>query len=64
MDGSLESDQDAKVRGIVEQVSEDVRFAGYDGTELLLRQRLADSAIVLDDAEIARLVRRIEDGRE
>jgi hypothetical protein len=62
MDGSLDAGRDEKVRGIVEQVSYDVRL-NDDDTEVLLRQRLADSAIVLDDAEIARLVRRIEESR-
>jgi len=63
MDGSLEADRDQKIRGIVDQVSADASLVGNDDTELLLRQRLTDSAIVLDDAEVARLVRRIEEGR-
>jgi len=63
MDGSLGAGRDEKVAGIVEQVAYDARLTGYDDTEVLLRERLADAAIVLDDAEIARLVRRIEEER-
>jgi len=57
MDGSMEAGRDEKIAGIVEQVRADLRLRPSEDGHPLLRQRLTDAGLELDDAEIARIVR-------
>jgi hypothetical protein len=62
MDGSTEAEDDQKVRGIVDQLAADLQLRPQEDSERLLRQRLDDAGIVLDDAEISRIVTSIHQG--
>ena len=62
MDGSTEAGDDVKVAGIVEQLRADMQLRPQEDSERLLRQRLDDAGIVLDDAEISRIARDVQNG--
>ncbi|MGN6425593.1 hypothetical protein [uncultured Leifsonia sp.] len=62
MDGSTEAGDDVKVAGIVEQLRADMQLRPQEDSERLLRQRLEDAGIVLDDAEISRIARDVQNG--
>lgn len=57
-DGALEATRTEQIRGILEQVREDVRLGhGHDEAELL-RQRLHDAGIAVSEDEFARFIER------
>ena len=62
MDGSTDAGADVKVAGIVEQLRADMQLRPQEDSERLLRQRLDDAGIVLDDAEISRIARDVQNG--
>ncbi|WP_348786780.1 hypothetical protein [Leifsonia sp. NPDC080035] len=62
MDGSTEAGVDVKVAGIVEQLRADMQLRPQEDSERLLRQRLTDAGIQLDDAEISRIARDVQNG--
>lgn len=62
MDGSTEAGTDVKVAGIVEQMRADMQLRPREDSEKLLRQRLADAGIQLDDAEISRIAADVQSG--
>lgn len=62
MDGSTEAGTDVKVAGIVEQMRADMQLRPREDSEKLLRQRLADAGIQLDDAEISRIAQDVKSG--
>lgn len=62
MDGSTEAGDDVKVAGIVEQLRADMQLRPQEDSERLLRERLDDAGIVLDDAEISRIARDVQNG--
>ncbi len=62
MDGSTEAGTDVKVAGIVEQMRADMQLRPREDSEKLLRQRLADAGIQLDDAEISRIAQDVQSG--
>jgi hypothetical protein len=62
MDGSTEAGRDEKVRGIVDQLTADMQLRPQEDSEKLLRQRLRDSGIELDDAEIHRIAKSVQQG--
>lgn len=63
MNGSTEASDDQKVRGIVEQLTADLQLLPHEDSERLLRQRLQDAGITLDDAEISRIAREVQQRR-
>ncbi|UAJ80514.1 hypothetical protein IT072_05670 [Leifsonia sp. ZF2019] len=62
MDGSNEAGADAKVAGIIDQVRADMQLRPREDSEKLLRQRLSDAGIQLDDAEISRIAGEVQSG--
>ena len=62
MDGSNEAGVDAKVTGIVDQVRADMQLRPREDSEKLLRERLTDAGIQLDDAEISRIAADVQSG--
>ena len=62
MDGSTEAGDDVKVAGIVEQLRADMQLRPQEDSERLLRERLDDAGIVLEDAEISRIARDVQNG--
>jgi hypothetical protein len=62
MDGSNEAGSQAKVAGIVEQMRGDMQLRPREDSEKLLRQRLSDAGIELDDAEISRIAQDVQNG--
>jgi hypothetical protein len=62
MNGSTEAGDDQKVRGIVEQLTADMQLLPHEDGEKLLRQRLQDAGITLDDAEISRIAKEVQQG--
>jgi hypothetical protein len=60
MDGSTDADVDQKVRGIVEQLTADMQLLPHEDSERMLRQRLQDAGITLDDAEISRIASSVQ----
>ncbi|MFF1878126.1 hypothetical protein [Leifsonia sp. NPDC058230] len=62
MDGSADASRDAKVQGIVEQLTADMQLRPQEDGERLLRERLTDAGIELDDAEIHRLAKGVQRG--
>ena len=62
MDGSTEARDDLKVAGIVEQMRADMQLRPLEDSERTLRQRLNDAGIQLDDAEISRIARDVQNG--
>lgn len=62
MDGSTEADDSAKLAGIVAQVRADLQLLPLEDSEKLLRQRLADAGISVDDQEISRIASDVQNG--
>ena len=62
MDGSLDASRDEKVAGIVEQIRAEMQLRPHEDGELLLRQRLEETGIELDDAEISRRAVEVRNG--
>jgi hypothetical protein len=62
MNGSTEAGRDEKVRGLVEQLTADMQLRPQEDSERLLRQRLDDADIELDDAEIHRIAKSVQLG--
>lgn len=62
MNGSTEAGQDEKVNGLVDQLRADLQLRPQEDAERLLRQRLDDADISLDDAEISRIVKNVHQG--
>lgn len=62
MDGSNDAETDEKVAGIVEQMRADMQLRPREESEKLLRQRLDDAGIRLDDAEISRIAADVQSG--
>ena len=60
MNGSTEASTDEKVRGLVDQMSADLQRLPHEDSERLLRQRLQDAGITLDDAEISRIAKEVQ----
>ncbi len=56
MDGSTEATHEDRLAGVVQQVRADLQLRPEEDREELLRQRLTDVGIELDDAEFARIV--------
>lgn len=59
MDGSTEASHEDRLAGVVQQVRADLQLRPEEDGESLLRQRLTDVGIRLDDAEFARIVREL-----
>ncbi|MFF1574474.1 hypothetical protein ACFVWR_17150 [Leifsonia sp. NPDC058292] len=62
MDGSDEAGQGEKVQGLVDQLAADLQLRPQEDAEKLLRQRLADADIQLDDEQISRIVQSVHQG--
>jgi uncharacterized protein YpuA (DUF1002 family) len=62
MNGSTEAGQDEKVNGLVDQLKGDLQLRPQEDAEKLLRQRLDDADISLDDDEISRIVKSVHQG--
>lgn len=62
MDGSTEAGTGEKVAGIVEQLRADMQLRPREDSEKLLRQRLEEAGIPLDDAEISRIAADVQNG--
>jgi hypothetical protein len=60
MNGSTEASDDQKVRGIVDQLTADLQLLPHEDSKKLLRQRLEDAGITLDDAEISRIADEVQ----
>jgi hypothetical protein len=56
MDGSTEASHEDRLAGVVQQVRADLQLRPEEDGEALLRQRLTDVGIELDEAELARIV--------
>jgi hypothetical protein len=56
MDGSTEASHEDRLAGVVQQVRADLQLRPEEDGEALLRQRLTDVGIELDEAEFARIV--------
>lgn len=57
-DGATEATRTEQIRGILEQVREDVRLGHAHDEAELLRQRLADAGIAVSEDEFERFVER------
>jgi hypothetical protein len=53
--GSDDADRQQKIDGILDQVRSDVQLGNSGDAEQLLRERLADAGLSLDEAEFARI---------
>ncbi|MFF2052826.1 hypothetical protein ACFVU2_14585 [Leifsonia sp. NPDC058194] len=62
MDGSNEAGTAEKVAGIVEQIRADMQLRPREDSEKVLRQRLEDAGLHLDDAEISRIAAEVQSG--
>lgn len=62
MNGSDDAGTGAKVAGIVEQMRADMQRLPREDSEKVLRQRLDDAGIQLDDAEISRIAADVQSG--
>lgn len=62
MDGSTEATGEAKVAGLVEQVRADMQLLPLEDSERLLRERFDQAGLVVDDAEISRIARDVQNG--
>ncbi|WP_431279697.1 hypothetical protein [Leifsonia poae] len=62
MDGSTEAGEDARVQGIVDQLTADMQLRPQEDSEKLLRQRLQDAGIQLGDDEIHRIAASVQQG--
>ncbi|WP_025155602.1 hypothetical protein [Leifsonia aquatica] len=62
MDGSTDAGTGEKVAGIVEQMRADMQLRPREDSEKLLRQRLEEAGIPLDDAEISRIAADVQNG--
>jgi hypothetical protein len=54
-DGSEDASRDAKVDGIVDQVKSDAQLGNVDDIDRVLRERLDEAGISVDDAEFDRI---------
>jgi hypothetical protein len=62
MNGSTGAGHDEKVNGLVDQLKGDLQLRPQEDAEKLLRQRLDDADISLDDDEISRIVKSVHHG--
>jgi len=62
MNGSTEAGHDEKVQGLIDQLKADLQLRPQEDAEKLLRQRLDDAGMSLDDDEISRIVTDVHQG--
>lgn len=62
MDGSTDASSEAKLAGLVEQVRADMQLLPLEDSERLLRERLDEVGLVVDDAEISRIAHDVQNG--
>jgi hypothetical protein len=53
--GSDDASRQQKIEGILDQVRSDARLGNAGDTDQLLRERLADAGLSLDEGELARI---------
>lgn len=58
-DGSGDASREARIDGIVEQVRQDLVLGHADGAHSVLRERLENALISVNDDEFAALVERL-----
>ena len=59
-DGAEDASVNAKLDGLVEQMREDVKAGNVHDIAAVLRTRLDDAEIPVDEARFAELLRRVE----
>lgn len=58
-DGATEASGEAKLRGLLQQVRDDVRLGHADDAATMLRDRLSDAGFRVDDAVFERLLAEV-----